>query len=89
MEGGRRWTGRMGLQPWPEEPRSWPCVLWSCRREWSHLCAFQQLHSSLLPQGLRKHALGKFVQDSPGFPCCAEPKRAVQRVRDGLHSLPG
>ena len=89
MVGGRSSQGRKGWRPWPAEPRSWLGALWSGHREWSHLFAFQQLHSSLLPHGLREDALCELMEHGPGFPGGTKAQCAVQGVGHGLHSLPG
>ncbi len=89
MEGRHSWTGRMGWQPWPAGLRSWPGALWSGRREWAHLFACQQRHSSLLPHGLREDPLCELMEHGPGFPGGAKAQCPVQRVGHGLHALPG
>ena len=87
MECERRWTGRKGLRPWPEQPQPGPGGFWSGRLECSHLFAFQQLHSFLLPHGLRENALGKLMEHGPCFPRGAKAKGAVQGVGHGLDAL--
>ena len=89
MVGGRSWSDRRDWQPWPAGPRSWLGVVWSGRQEWSHLFAFQQLHSSLLPHGLREDTLSKLVEHGPGFPGGAKAQCPVQGVGHRLHTLPG
>lgn len=89
MEGLDRCPGRKGLRPWPAGPRSLPGALWSGRREWSHLFAFQQRHSSLLPHGLRENALGELMEHGPGFPGGAKSQCPVQGIGHGLYALPG
>ncbi len=89
MEGLDRCPGRKGLRPWLAGPRSWPGALWSGRREWSHLFAFQQLHSHLLPHGLRENALSKLMEHGPGFPGGAKTQCAVQGVGHWLDPLSG
>ena len=89
MEGERSCSGRKGLLPWFAGPMSWPGALWSGRREWAHLFAFQQLHSFLLPHGLREDALSELMEHGPGFPGGAKAQCPIQGVGHGLHSLPG